>query len=75
MNQVATRLKLLISEKEFTERRRLTYETISNETGIATSTLTDWVNSNVKRFDGDTIAKLCEYFNCNISDLLVLQTN
>lgn len=75
MYQVATRLKILISEKEFRENRKLTYEVINSETGVAGSTLVEWANNRVKRYDESVIAKLCEYFNCDIGDLLVLQKN
>lgn len=75
MNQVVTRLKILISEKEFRENRKLTYDVIYSETGIAGSTLVEWANNRVKRYDEKIVAKLCDYFNCDIGDLLVLHKN
>jgi putative transcriptional regulator len=67
---IYNKLKILIAEKEFREGRKLTYRTISKETGISTTTLTKYINQG-GGIDAGTLEKLCEYFNCQPGDLLV----
>lgn len=68
---VLNRFKELLAEKERRERRRVSYEEIRRNTGIASSTLSAWASNEVVRYDANTIAQLCDFFNCEISDLLV----
>jgi putative transcriptional regulator len=71
---IYNRLKILIAQKEFAEGRKLTYRTISKETGISTTTLTKYINQG-GGIDPGTLEKLCEYFNCQPGDLLVYSTD
>lgn len=73
MHKVQTQFSVLKAQKELREKRKLTYEVISGETGINPNTLTEYANNRVTRFDESVIARLCDYFNCDIGDLLVLQ--
>lgn len=70
--KVSNRLKVLIAEKEIREHRKITYRQIAQETGIATSTLVAYAQRTVNRYDSQTLEALCEYFNCEISDILIL---
>lgn len=72
---IYNRLKILIAQKEFKEGRKLTYRTISKETGISTSTLTAFVTQQINRYDSDTLEKLCRYFDCQPGDVLVYEVN
>lgn len=67
---IYNRLKILIAEKEFREGHKLTYRTISEETGISTTTLTKSINQGGGINPG-TLEKLCRYFDCQPGDLLV----
>jgi putative transcriptional regulator len=67
---IYNKLKIKIAEKEFKENRKLTYRTISQETGISTTTLTKYINQG-GGIDPGTLEKLCEYFQCQPGDLLV----
>lgn len=67
---IYNKLKILIAEKEFREGRKLTYRTISKETGISTTTLTKYINQG-GGIDPGTLEKLCKYFDCQPGDLLV----
>jgi putative transcriptional regulator len=67
---IYNKLKIKIAEKEFHENRKLTYRTISKETGISTTTLTKYINQG-GGIDPGTLEKLCEYFDCQPGDLLV----
>lgn len=68
---IYNKLKVLIAEKEIRDNRKLTYRTVAEEANIPVSVLTSYASQNVGRFDGETLQKLCRYFNCQPGDLLV----
>lgn len=68
---IVSRLRRLRFEKEEQERRKLTYETLQEETGLASSTLSRLLkNEPIDRIDGKTLDTLCQYFGCGVGDLL-----
>jgi len=67
---IYNKLKIIIAQKEFNEGRKLTYRTISKETGISTTTLTKYINQG-GGIDSGTLEKLCRYFDCQPGDLLI----
>lgn len=50
--------------------RLLSISEVSRETGISRSTLTDLYYRRTKRFDSETIMKLCNYLQVPMSELL-----
>jgi putative transcriptional regulator len=46
---------------------------LSKETGITRQTLTRLYNEESNQLDFATIAKLCDFFKCDIADLLYLE--
>ncbi len=72
---IYNRLKVLIAEKELREKRKLTYRTIAEETGLSIGTLTVYMTQRVNRFDGSTIETLCDYFGVQPGDLLIYTAN
>ncbi len=71
-NILRNRLFLLINEKERRVGRKISYAEISEETGIGISVLSRWVQNKVDRFDGHVVVRLCDYFECDLSDLLYI---
>ncbi len=71
MSPVITRFALLLSEKERKEKTKYSYQDISTQTGIATSTLSKWATNKVSKFDAETIDKLCAFLSCQPGDLLI----
>lgn len=64
-------LKQLIAKKEIEERRKISYRTISKETGISTGTLVRLCDFNgITKIEAKTIDTLCRYFKCEVGDLL-----
>ena len=64
-------LKQLIAKKEIEERRKISYRTISAETGISTGTLVRLCDfQGIKKIEANTIETLCRYFRCDVGDLL-----
>ena len=65
------RLKELLADKEFRERRVITLKEVAAETGINRMTLSKIANHPGATTVSDNLDKLCRYFECQISDLMV----
>jgi len=68
---IYNKIKVLIAEKEIREGRKLSYRIVAQESDIPLSVLTLYTAQKVKRFDGQTLEKLCTYFKCQPGDLLI----
>lgn len=64
------RLKELIADKEFRERRQITLGEIADATGIHRTTLSKIANASGYNTVTDNIDKLCGFFGCDVSDLM-----
>lgn len=64
------KLKELTSKKEFLEGKRVTLKKIAEETGINRMTLTKINTQQGYSTSTETLNKLCNYFNCDIFDLV-----
>lgn len=69
--KVHYRLGVLLAENYMGKRIKQTQ--LAAATGISTRTLSRIVNNQVRVVDSITIELLCEYFRCEIQDLMVLQ--
>jgi DNA-binding Xre family transcriptional regulator len=65
------RLKELLADKEFRERRVITLKEVAAETGINRMTLSKIANHPGASTVSDNLDKLCGYFGCQVSDLMV----
>ena len=72
---IQNKVKILIAEKELREGRKLSHRTVAQEAGIPLSVLTLYTSQKVRRFDVQTLEKLCNYFKCQPGDLLVYPDN
>ena len=64
------KLTELIEEKKYQEKRKITLEDVSNESGVGTSTLVKMRQNKGDTFKTDVIDKLCAYFQCSTCDLV-----
>lgn len=64
------RLKELMAEKSFKEGKPTSLVEVATQTGIARSTLNRIANVRGYSTSTDVIDKLCEYFDCNVEELL-----
>lgn len=71
--RITNRFRILLAEKATREQHSIAINDVQRETGIAWSTLNSWANNQVTRYDAPVIQALCEYFNCQVGDLLVLE--
>ncbi|WP_029890716.1 helix-turn-helix domain-containing protein [Polycyclovorans algicola] len=67
---IRIRLRQLLDDKSFHERRRITLNEVSKETGISRPTLTRITNTAGYNTNTDTIDALCRYLNCAPGELL-----
>lgn len=74
MGNVGNRVAELI-EKERKRReadgKTYTLQDVAYETRLAYNTVLDWFNNKIKRYDGATLAVLCDYFKVGPGDILV----
>lgn len=60
----------MIEKKQFAEGRRVTINEIATSTGLNRMTLSKILNQKGYGTGTDTIDRLCEYFNCQVQDLM-----
>lgn len=64
------KLKELIAEKEFQEKRRVLVKEISDATGINRVTISKLLNNKDYNTTLEKVEKLCDFFDCEIADLI-----
>jgi transcriptional regulator with XRE-family HTH domain len=72
MAKLRNRFLILLTEKERREDRRITYTEIAKATGSSINIISNWAKNKIARFDAPMLEKLCEYFGCEVGDLLYL---
>lgn len=65
------RLRELIADKAFREKRVITMGEVAEATGIHRTTLTKIANSPGYNCTTDNIDRLCQYFECATGDVIV----
>lgn len=79
MRKMVCRLAPLIDQKNLElsdsgqESKRLSQRRLAEETGIAITTINRLYNNDFTRVDVNTVEKLCNYFGCDVGDLLVMR--
>lgn len=68
---IRIKFKELIAEKSFRDKKIITIAEIAAETGIHRATLSKIAHEHGCNTGTWNINKLCEYFECNIQDILV----
>lgn len=61
---------MVLKLKDIMDKKGITMYKMSKDTGIAQSTLSKIYNQKTTRIDFDTLDKICEYLNCEPSDIL-----
>lgn len=64
--------KALIADKEFHENRRITYDEITQKTGISRQTLTKLATKKGHNVTVDIVEKLCRFFNCTFDAFMTM---
>lgn len=63
------KLKELLAEKAFKDKRRITLSEVSEVTGIHRTTLSKISNQINYNTTTENLEKLCAYFECSVCDL------
>ena len=72
---IRSNLRLLHSQKEANDDRRIPYSEVADNTGMTKAQVSRYMNNQVKLFHADTIEKLCLYYGCIPGDLIVMVNN
>ena len=64
------KLKELIADQEFRERRRVTVQELAQGTGITRNTLSKMLNQHGASVRSENLDRLCAYFDCRIEQLI-----
>ncbi len=67
---IRIKLRQLLDDKSFSERRRITLNEVADVTGISRPTLTRIANVPGYNTNTETIAALCDYLGCTPCELL-----
>lgn len=61
---IRCRLSTLMGEN------RYSIQAVSDRTGLSRNTVSQLYHDKMKRFDDETLSRLCELFECKIEDLI-----
>jgi putative transcriptional regulator len=70
MGLLRFKIKELLSKKSFDENRRITLGEVAEKTGVSRVTISKMANQKGYNTVTDNIDRLCEYFDCDVADLL-----
>lgn len=65
-----SQLRLLLAAKGHKEGRTISLREVVRDTGVPVSTVMGMANNTIKRVPLDELNTLCDYFNCDVGDLL-----
>jgi putative transcriptional regulator len=71
--KIINHFRILLAQKATQQQQNIALMDVQRGTGIAWSTLNAWANNHVTRYDAPVIQALCEYFDCQVGDLLVFE--
>ncbi|MCS6834964.1 MAG: helix-turn-helix transcriptional regulator [Anaerolineae bacterium] len=67
------RLLLLIQAREQALNRRIKLKDLADFVGVTHHTVTSWIRNEVRKYEAHIIEGFCDYFNCDIGDLLYFE--
>ncbi len=71
--KIVNHFRILLAQKATVLQKNIALLDVQRDTGIAWSTLNSWANNQVTRYDAPVMMALCEYFDCQVGDLLVFE--
>lgn len=72
MRRLHNRFLYLLTEKERKEGRRILQKEIAEAVGVPNHTIGRWIRDEVERYERELMERICDYFQCDIADLLYL---
>lgn len=71
--RVVNRFRELLAIKERREGRRISQREVARVIGLSKYTVDTYARNEVTRFDETTLRTLCDYFGCEVGELLVTE--
>lgn len=71
--RVRNNFQVLLARKAQSEHRRIPLSEVARDTGLSRYTLSAIADNTIKEYPAEAVASLCEYLDCDISELLVLE--
>lgn len=71
--KIRNRLLELIQERERKIGRRLKQHDLAQFCGVNDHTIINWIRNETTRYEAQTLERLCDYFDCDIADLLYFE--
>lgn len=65
-------LSILMGQKSQRDGRRITLRTVAEETGLTKHTVYKIADNTIREYPKMAIEKLCDYFGCQLHELLTL---
>jgi putative transcriptional regulator len=72
MKTLKSNLSILMGQKSQRDGRRITLRTVADETGLTKHTVYKIADNSIKEYPKMAIEKLCQYFGCELHELLTL---
>lgn len=70
MKIIRSQLRILLAAKAHREGRTISLRELQRETDIPISTVMGMANNTIKRVPLEELNVLCDYFDCEVGDLL-----
>lgn len=67
------RIDELMKEKSQRVGYRITQQILSDAVNVSQGTLSRWIGNKIDRLELDILVKLCDYFECEPGDLIVIR--
>ena len=71
--KLRNRFFALLSQKEQQEGRRIRNKEIAEAVGVAEHTVARWIRNDVGKIDAPVLEAFCDYFGCDVGDLLYIE--
>jgi DNA-binding Xre family transcriptional regulator len=71
--RLKNRLLQLIHERESKIGKRIKQHDIAEFAEVKDHTISAWVKNKITRFDAKVVESLCDYFQCDVGDLLYFE--
>jgi putative transcriptional regulator len=70
MKMIRSHMRMLLAAKSQREGRTISLREVQRDTEVPISTVMGMANNTIKRVPLEELNALCEYFECDIGDLL-----
>jgi DNA-binding Xre family transcriptional regulator len=71
--RLRNRFLIQLAEKEKREGRRIRNKEIAQAVGVNEHTVARWIRNDVAKIDVPVLEAFCNYFECDVGDLLYME--